>query len=43
MRKMLSELLDGLRSLAAEAVSPEAWFLAVAVALTIFITVIFFA
>ncbi len=35
MRKMLSDILDGLRSLAAEAVSPEAWFLAVAVALWI--------
>lgn len=43
MRKMLSDILVGLRSLAAEAVSPEVWFLAVAVALTIFLTIIFFA
>lgn len=42
MRKMLSNLLDGLRSLAAEAVNPEAWFVAAAVALTVFLTVIFF-
>ncbi len=41
MRKMLSDILDGLRSLAAEAVSPEAWFLAVAVALSAFILVLY--
>ncbi len=43
MRKMLSDILDGMRSLAAEAVSPEAWFLAVAVALTVFLTAIILA
>ena len=40
---MLSELIDGLRSLAAEAVSPEAWFVAAAVALTVFLAAIILA
>ncbi len=41
MRKMLSDILVGLRSLATEAVSPEAWLLAVAIALSAFILVIY--
>lgn len=43
MRKMLSELLGGLRSLAAEAVNPAVWFIGAAIGLAVCITILFFA
>lgn len=40
MRKMLTELRDGLRSLAAEAVNPEAWYFAVLAAFALCIAIL---